>query len=168
MSAYSAMFASNRPGMTCLCIWSVLFLFHHRMDVFCFLDKIQYHILCFRLILLHFFCSSASPVAILSHMDPLLFQIPDLPHITSYPTSSALAHLLLVLSRIRPPVLVPEPLAGVPWVSSSDRCSRVCSLACSSGCAASLRHGPEPLRGVDRHRGRKQIDKNSFRVTIQT
>lgn len=102
---------------------------------------------------------------------PLPVQVSDLPHITSYPTSPILAHLLLVLllflSRIRPPVLVPEPLAGVPWVSSSDRCSLVCSLVCSSGCAASLRHGPEPLRGMDRHRGRKQGEKNSFRVTAQ-
>lgn len=53
--------------------------------------------------------------------------------------------LHLFLFKIRLPAPVPAPPAGVPWVSSSDRCSPVCSPACSSGFGASPTREPEPL-----------------------
>ncbi len=59
---------------------------------------------------------------------------------------------LLFFSRIQPLVPVPEPLTGVPSVSSSDQCSPVCSPACFSGCAASPTHGPGPLQRSDTQR----------------
>lgn len=63
------------------------------------------------------------------------------------------------LSRIQLPVPVPGPLTGVPWVSSSNRCFPVYSPSCSSGCAASPTHGPEPLWGSDADRGMKWFIK---------
>lgn len=54
------------------------------------------------------------------------------------------------LSRTQLPVPAPVPPAGVPWVSSSGRCSPVCSPFCSSGFGVWLTHGPEPLQMLKR------------------
>lgn len=68
------------------------------------------------------------------------------PHVkTNTPPRSLHTLLHLFLFKIRLPVPVPVPPAGVPWVSSSDRCSPVCSPACSSGFGVSPTREPEPL-----------------------
>lgn len=105
-------------------------------------------------------CSSSCPAVILSFSSSRFRPPPHHIHFACHlprmaPKLSPTPAHLLFLPRTRPPAPVPEPPAGVPWVSSSDRCSLVCSPACSSGYAASPRHGPEPLWSSDRHRGRR-------------
>lgn len=63
------------------------------------------------------------------------------------------AHLFLhFLFRTQLPVPVPAPPAGVPWASSSGRCSPACSPFCSWDFGAWLTRGPEPLQRVKRNR----------------
>lgn len=74
---------------------------------------------------------------------PFLLPLPSCETQTSPQSLHTLLHLFPF--KIRLPVPVPTPPAGVPWVSSSDRCSPVCSPACSSGFGASPTREPGPL-----------------------
>lgn len=75
------------------------------------------------------------------------------------PCPSPLSENLHLRSMIQPPAPVPEPLTGVPWVSSSVQCSPVCSPSCSSDCAVSVMHVPEPLQS-EKEKGNKSIFLN--------
>lgn len=89
-----------------------------------------------------------------SHLPPLI-RLHFYFHFPLIGPSLSSTNLLLLLSRIQPPAPDPRPLTGVPWVSSSNRCSPACSPACSSGCVVSPTHGPESLWSSDTNRGMK-------------